>query len=149
MESDYRQEIDKLKKEMEDLKSLLLLLTGNTSATDRDENEPLKKVHPMRNMHPDPRLGSLMNTLSLITDRENRTGSITYLGVFTSGGRQSNWIKNAVNTDDLLALIENRSAATVLQCIGNNDRLTLLLAGIADLIDTQHSEGNWEISEEA
>ena len=61
-------------------------------------------------------------------DKENRTGSVTYLGVFTSGGRQSNWIQNTINTDDLLSLIENKSASTVLQCIGNNDRLTLLLA---------------------
>ena len=28
----------------------------------------------------------------------------------------------------MLALVENKSAATVLQCIGSNDRLTLLLA---------------------
>ena len=82
----------------------------------------------MKNMSPDPKLNSIMSSLCQLTDKENRTGSVTYLGVFTSGGRQSNWIQNKVNTDGLLALIENKSAATVLQCIGNNDRLTLLLA---------------------
>lgn len=81
----------------------------------------------MKNIHPDPKLNSLMGELEELTDREGRTGSIIYLGLFASGGRQSNWIQNGINTDDLLTLIENKSAATVLQCIGSNDRLTLLL----------------------
>lgn len=129
MENDYRLEIENLKKEMENLKSLFLQFTGNATENDsKENNEPLKSVHPMKNMHPDPKLNSIMSSLCQITDKENRTGSITYLGVFTSGGRQSNWIQSALNTDNLLVLIENKSAATVLQCIGNNDRLTLLLA---------------------
>jgi len=129
MENDYRMEIENLKKEMEDLKSLFLQFIGTpTENNPNEENEPLKNVHSMKNMHPDPKLNSIMSSLCQITDKENRTGSITYLGVFTSGGRQSNWIQNTINTDDLLTLIENKSATTVLQCIGNNDRLTLLLA---------------------
>lgn len=125
MEHDYQVEIEKLKREMLELKSLFMQFTSHSTA---NEEEPLRNVHPMKNMHPDPRLNSIMSSLCQLTDKENRTGSITYLGVFTSGGRQSNWIRNAINTDDLLSLIENKSAATVLQCIGNNDRLTLLLA---------------------
>ena len=133
MERDYDREIENLKKEMDDLKTLFMQFMGNSNEKDMDNkdmdnNEPLKKVRPMKNMHPDPKLSSIMNALCNITDKEDRTGSITYLGVFTSGGRQSNWIQNGINTDDLLALIENKSASTVLQCIGNNDRLTLLLA---------------------
>jgi DNA gyrase subunit B len=129
MENDYSADIEKLKKEMDELKSLFMQFIGKSAGEDsRKESEPLKNVHPMKNMHPDPKLSSIMDSLCEITDKENRTGSITYLGVFTSGGRQSNWIQNSLDTDGLLALIENKSAATVLQCIGNNDRLTLLLA---------------------
>ena len=128
MENDYRVEIDNLKKEMNDLKTLLMQFTGNSNFNTPNEDEVLKNVHPAKNMHPDPKLNSIMDSLCKLTDKENRTGSVTYLGVFTSGGRQSNWIQNTINTDDLLSLIENKSAATVLQCIGNNDRLTLLLA---------------------
>ena len=129
MENNYQSEIETLKKEMKDLKSLFLQFTNTTTGSDqKEENESLKNVHPMKNMHPDPKLNSIMSSLCKITDKENRTGSITYLGVFTSGGRQSNWIQNTLNTDELLTLIENKSAATVLQSIGNNDRLTLLLA---------------------
>jgi len=129
MENNYQLEIEKLKKDMEDLKALFLQFTNAANENDqKEENESLKNVHPMKNMHPDPKLNSIMSSLCKITDKENRTGSITYLGVFTSGGRQSNWIQNTLNTDDLLTLIENKSASTVLQCIGNNDRLTLLLA---------------------
>ena len=129
MKNDYGLEIENLKKEMEDLKTLFLQFTGNMAENDpKEESESLRNVHPMKNMHPDPKLNNIMSSLCKITDKEKRTGSITYLGVFTSGGRQSNWIQNTLNTDDLLTLIENKSAATVLQCIGNNDRLTLLLA---------------------
>ncbi|MDR0287215.1 MAG: hypothetical protein LBI03_05865 [Clostridiales bacterium] len=129
MEKEFENEIGNLKKEIEELKALVMQ-TINTGGKNSSvvETEKLKYVHPMENMHPDPKLSSIMDSLCLITDKGNRTGSITYLGVFTSGGRQSNWIQNEVNTDDLLALIENKSASTVLQCIGNNDRLTLLLA---------------------
>lgn len=126
---DYKLEIENLKKEMEELKALFMQFISNSGENDsKEENEPLKNVHPMKNMHPDKRLNSIMSSLCQITDKEGQTGSITYLGVFTSGGRQSNWIRNELNTDVLLALIENKSASTVLQCIGNNDRLTLLLA---------------------
>jgi len=129
MKNEHRTEIDKLKEEMESLKALFMQFVGKKIENDPGQaNEEMKKVHPMNNMHPDPKLNSIMNSLCQITDKENRTGSITYLGVFTSGGRQSNWIQNEINTDNLLALIENKSAATVLQSIGNNDRLTLLLS---------------------
>ena len=129
MENDYGMEIENLKKEMEELKKVVMLFVENSAVTEpEEESTELKRVHQMKNMHPDQKLSSIMRLLCRLTDKENRTGSITYLGVFNSGGRQSNWIQNDVNTDRLLALIENKLAATVLQCIGNNDRLTLLLA---------------------
>jgi hypothetical protein len=129
MEHDYSADIENLKKEVEDLKALFMEFTKHRNDIDSEnEDGDLNNVRPMKNMHPDPKLSSIMNRLCKITDKEGRTGSITYLGVFTSGGRQSNWIRNETNTDDLLNLIENKSASVVLQCIGNNDRLNLLLA---------------------
>lgn len=125
MAYNYQAEIENLKKELLELKSLVMQFTGNSNA---NGEEPLENIHPVENMHPDPRLNSLMSSLCQLTEKEKRTGSITYLGVFASGGWQSNWIQNGINTDELLSLIENKSAATVLQCIGNSDRLTLLLA---------------------
>ena len=41
--------------------------------------------------------------------------------------RQSNWIRSGVLTDDLLALIESGIASKVLACIGNSNRLAILL----------------------
>lgn len=129
MEQDYSVDIENLKKEIEGLKALFMEFTKSQREDDSENvGDSLKNVHPMKNMHPDPKLNSIMSKLCKRTDKENRTGSITYLGVFTSGGRQSNWIQNEINTDDLLKLIENKSASVVLQCIGNNDRLNLLLA---------------------
>ena len=58
----------------------------------------------------------------------NNTGRIAYTGVFASGGRQSTWISENVNADNLLKLIETGIAGKVLNCIGNNDRLNILLS---------------------
>ena len=79
-------------------------------------------------MHKDPHVMALLDSVENKAGRLGLTGAITYLGVYTSGGRQSTWIRKDVNTDELLRLIEDRSAERVLACIGNNDRLNLLLA---------------------
>ena len=52
---------------------------------------------------------------------------MTFLGLYNSGGRQSNWIRSSFPTDDLLSLIESGVASKVLACIGNSNRLEMLL----------------------
>lgn len=139
MERNYGAEIDGLKTEVTEIKNLLLSLVQNAdqnvlaqalsqNVNDVDTTKPLKKIHPMKNMHPDKRLSEKMEELCALTDERDITGLITYLGVFSSGNRQSNWIRNEVNTDDLLNLVENNIAAKVLNCLGNSDRLNILLA---------------------
>lgn len=81
----------------------------------------------MRNEQSNPESNRIMDSLLEISEKENRTGSVTCMGVFRSSGRQSQWITESRNTDDLLALIEIKLASAVLQCIGNSDRLNLLL----------------------
>lgn len=139
MERNYGAEIDGLKTEITEIKNLLQSLVQNadknilTHALAENVNKvettkPLNKIHPMKNMHPDERLSEKMEELCALTDERNITGLITYLGVFSSGNRQSNWIRNEVNTDNLLELVENNIAAKVLNCLGNSDRLNILLA---------------------
>ena len=131
MEEANRLAIERLQQEMEEIKTLLLRAT---QATQNDDEEPAQAPLPtqgiqhFKHMHLDPKLSSMMYALSKQCEKKGRSGSVTYLGLFSSGGRQSNWIQNAVNTDDLLALIDNKSAAAVLHCIGSNDRLSLLRA---------------------
>lgn len=67
-----------------------------------------------------------MEELCRKTEEKGVTGLVTYLGVYSSGGRQSNWIRNSVPTDELLSLIESGIAGKVLLCIGNADRLAIL-----------------------
>jgi DNA gyrase subunit B len=126
MERNYGAEIDSLKKELEELKELIASFVRGTVKP--DTAKPLKNVRQMKNMHPDKRLSEKMEELCALTDKKGVTGMVTYLGVYSSGGRQSNWIRNEVCTDDLLALIENRTAEKVLNCIGSSDRLNILLA---------------------
>lgn len=139
MERNYGAEIDILKTEVTEIKNLLQSLVQHAdkniithalsqNVNNVDTTKPLKKIHSMKNMHPDKRLSEKMEELCALTDERDITGLITYLGVFSSGNRQSNWIRNEVNTDDLLNLVENNVAAKVLNCLGNSDRLNILLA---------------------
>ncbi len=91
-------------------------------------NPAVGHVEKMVGMHPDPHVSAILDQLENRCGESGCTGRIAYMGVFASGGRQSTWVNNDVNTDKLLSLIENRTAENVLACIGNNDRLSLLLA---------------------
>ncbi len=126
MGRDYGVEIDSLKNELSEIKQLLNAFTNPKEKS----NEPQKqsgRIHKMKNMHPNPNIMNILHSLENDCEQSEQSGSITYLGVYESGGRQSTWIRNEVNTDSLLSLIENKMAEKVLNCIGNSDRLNILL----------------------
>jgi len=111
MERDYGKELDELREQLD--------------ALAKQKQKQIRYVKSMKNMDKDKRLTGMLEELC---NTAEGTGAITYFGVFSSGDRQSNWISNQVGTDSLLRLIESKAAAKVLACIGNNDRLNLLLA---------------------
>lgn len=120
MSRDFGQEIDALRKELEALKALI-----PARAETPPKKEAGERHHPT---HSDSRLDSLMEDLETGFEEAGKTGLVTYLGVYASGGRQSSWIKSRVCTDDLLGLIVNNTAEKVLRCIGSSDRLNILLS---------------------
>jgi len=129
MERDYGKEIDEINVGLREIKDILAeIIKSPREPKQRTDGQPLKFIEPMRHMHPDSRLSEMMEELCVKADEESNTGLITYLGVYSSGNHQSNWINNQVNTDNLLELIESNVASKVLACIGNNDRLNMLLA---------------------
>ncbi len=97
MEHDYGKEIDGLREQLCEIKSMLTTITAPQK--DCAPGKPLKNIRPMNNMHPDKRLSELMSQLCEKVDGEGSTGAIIYMGVYSSGGRQSNWIRNHVETD--------------------------------------------------
>ncbi|MCL2060377.1 MAG: helix-turn-helix domain-containing protein [Oscillospiraceae bacterium] len=128
MERDFGKEIDEIKKQLDEMSEIFMPANHRTHKRERGDAKPLKNIHPMRNMHPDARLSEMMEELCEKVDQDDNTGAITYLGVYASGGRQSNWIRHQVDTDALLELIENNLAGKVLACIGSSDKLNMLLA---------------------
>lgn len=132
-ERDYGREIDELREQMEQLQSataaqLEALRTAvMASLPNKPSTQPLEQVQVMQEMHPDSRLSGMMEELCHQTEEKGVHGLVTYLGVYQSGGRQSNWIRNAVPADELLSLIESGVAGKVLACIGNANRLAILL----------------------
>ena len=148
MERDYGQELDQLKEQMEALRQEMasqverLREEAQAALPNQPTMERLGRVEVPRGMHPDSRLSQQMEELCRRTEAQGASGYVTYLGVYNAGGRQSNWIRNAVSADGLLAQIESGVAEKVLACIGNANRLALLLEilrgpkTVAQLVDT-------------
>lgn len=133
MERNYGKEIDALREQMENLQNMMtpqldeLRTMMQELLPNKYSTEKLERIHVMKGMHPDSRLSELMEELCYKTEEKNGSGLVSYLGVYNSGGRQSNWIRNTVPTEDLLSLIESGIASKVLACIGNSNRLAILL----------------------
>lgn len=135
MERNFANEIDALQQQMAEMKQMMTQLLS-ASMPDlplppcaADAPHPtVGHVEKMPGMHPDPAISTILDRLENSCGADGCTGRVAYMGVFASGGRQSTWVKNDLNTDSLLTLIENRTAEKVLSCIGSNDRLNMLLA---------------------
>lgn len=125
MTRDYGMEIDALKEQFESLQKMMAsVLEGSNGG----KNERVGHVEKMKNMHPNEHINACLDEMENMVGVSGQTGSITYFGLFSSSGRQSTWVKNCINTDDLLNLIANNVAQKVLSCLGNADRLNILLA---------------------
>lgn len=129
MERDFAKEIDSLKKELSEIKELL---TANGTipppGNSNEKTQMVGHVQKMPDMYDDKNIMSILGQLEDSCGNNKQTGAITYLGVYASGGRQSTWVRNNIDTSILLELIINKTAGKVLSCIGNNDRLNILLA---------------------
>ena len=125
-ERNYGAEIDALRQDISEIKELL---KGGKTVEDKPYSKPdnSKLVEKINDMTSDTVLSSLMDRIQNECEEDGSTGRVVYTGVFASGGRQSNWI-GQYNTDNLLKLIEDRTAEKVLACIGSGDKLNILLA---------------------
>ncbi len=129
MERNLEKEIDALKEELQEIKKLLSTSHKKDAAKDTaKQNKMVGHVQKMPDMYPDTNIMAILDELENTCGGQGESGAVSYLGVFASGGRQSTWVKHKVSTDELLPLIENGTAEKVLSCIGNSDRLSILLA---------------------
>lgn len=136
MERNLGAEIDSLKTDIEEIKKLMQEIAGKGVAGTMESmgientSDIKQTIHTMTNgqMHPDPSVNDIMAKLEKSCKKGDDDGAITYLGTFTSGGRTAKWIKNGIHVAPLLELVENKTAEKVLICIGNGDRLNLLLS---------------------
>lgn len=134
-------EMDELKKELQEIKELLkggekkiikIRKSNNEEEEDDEMPEFVGHIHKMTKCktfkYKSPEIIKVLDRAENTCGTEGNTGRISYTGVFASGDRQSTWIREDQNVDNLLDLIETGTAVKVLNCIGNNDRLNILLA---------------------
>ncbi len=129
-ERDLAAELDELKSAMTTLsEQMMAVLQQTVPALNPDiPNPKVGHVEKMVGMIPYEHLATELDRLENSCGASGSTGRITYLGVYASGGRQSTWMRNDVSCDDLLALVENGTAASVLKCVGSQEKLGILLA---------------------
>ncbi|MDR0928334.1 MAG: helix-turn-helix domain-containing protein [Oscillospiraceae bacterium] len=96
-----------------------------TDAPPRAEDD---QIECMSGMFPNPHIAALIEEDTRLANKHGMPGVLTYFGAFSMSHRQSNWVRHVVNVEGLFRLIEDGRAAQVLACVGNNDRLSLLLA---------------------
>ena len=111
MTRDYGMEIDSLKEQMDALQKMMASMM---EVNNQVKNERVGHVEKMKHMHPNEHINACLDEMENIVGKSGQTGSITYFGLFASSGRQSTWVKNCINTDDLLNLIANNVAEKVL-----------------------------------
>jgi len=138
MSRNLEQEIDDLKNQLNEIKELLTkkpVVAKQIELTEKPEFVGhISKMAKCKTFeYKSPEIIAVLDRLEDDCGASGDTGRIAYTGVFSSGDRQSTWISQGENnegisTNDLLKLIENRMAEKVLNCIGNNDRLNILLA---------------------
>lgn len=129
MDRDYGAEIEGLRKELAEIRKLLrsrMVTDGKTSASEVPER--VGHIYKVCTVDADENLIRVLDRLEDSCGESGSTGRVAYTGVFSSGGRQSTWVREDVDTDGLLSLIEDGAAERVLRCIGNNERLRMLLA---------------------
>ena len=91
MDRDYGAEIDELR---EQLQALAQRIGGVPAAT---EAQAKGRVVKMPDMHPDPAIMAVLDQLEDSCNAHQDSGRLTYMGVFSLGGRQSTWIRNDVS----------------------------------------------------
>ena len=143
MARNFGKEIDSLKEQIDSMQKMMESAFGADKA-EKIEKENVGHVKKMKDMHPNAHVSACLDEIENVAGENGQTGAITYLGVFSSSGRQSTWTKHCVNTDDLLNLVTNNVAGKVLSCLGNSNRLNILLAllkkpmSVADLVTECH-----------
>jgi DNA gyrase subunit B len=128
MARDYGAEIDSLREELAEIRELLQSSTATGARTPAGEKpERAGHIYKVRTVDADDDLIRVLDRLEDSCGESGGSGRVAYAGVFSSGGRQSTWVRDDVDADKLLSLIEHGEADKVLRCIGSNDRLRVLL----------------------
>lgn len=133
MSRNLEAEFDSLRNEVAELKDLIKTMNIQPNSLSQ-EDEPVEFISNNGDGKPfkQKTLNKLKDDVKKFCKHNNHIGTLATVGYFdngtNTGGDCAEWYSLTKNAGDLLSLIENRTAEKVLMCIGNNDRLNLLLA---------------------
>ena len=147
MNIDFEREIEEIKKNLKEIRDNIDMKAINRQVSDMvnevvskfnfqqkqyekptEPSEPTAPAEPSEVKEDGEVVKKLQENLIQRREDDKVSGYITYFGDFEASDRESKWVSNYVSTDELLTLIEDKSAVKVLNCIGNSLRLDILLA---------------------
>ena len=129
-ERDYGKELDELRAQVQELRGLVA----------QGQEEELWDTKPVwaggiakmsKSRHRVTEDADLLRVLDRLEDRageQESSGGVAYTGVFALEGEQSSWVREDIDTDCLLALMESGTAGEVLRSLGSRERMALLRA---------------------
>lgn len=117
MEPNLQADLKRIQEELDQLKEKL---------SQQETGSPVRPIPKDAPLKADPNTRALLERLEETCQRTGANGMVSYMGVFSNGQNQSNWVREA-DADQLLSLGEHSITGQVLTCIGNDDRLRLLL----------------------
>ena len=141
MERDYGKEIDILRQELSEIKQLL---TQEKKPAQVPVQKTAVKEQNSSVLRSDPNIGSIMEQMKDTCYEKNLNGAITHIGFFASGDQQSTWIRKTEFTHAGLQELVAEKNEKFLSCIGNRDRMNILLAllkkpmTVAELVEECH-----------
>lgn len=139
MDRDYGKEIDMLRQELSEIRHLLTQESAQNSlqkSTAKEQNSS--------ELRSDPAICSIMDQMKNTCYEKNLNGAITHIGFFASGNQQSTWIRKTDFTHEGLQNLVAEKNEKFLSCIGNRDRMNILLAllkkpmTVAELVEECH-----------
>lgn len=130
-ERDYGRELDELRAELQALREAV---EQKEKPAVLWEEKPVfvgqiaKMSQSSHRTTEDTDLLRVLDRLENRAGEQQSSGGVAYAGVFASGGDQSTWVREDIDTDELLSLMESGRAGEVLRSIGGKERMALLRA---------------------
>ena len=122
MQRDYGKEIDEIRGQLSEITNLL---RGNAKIPPALSAKGVETPHEL---HQDTLQNDLIEVMRAIVQNRNNTVAMSCSGVFFTERGEMNWVTTLSGLGRFKELLKGNAADKVIACIGNDDRIGILLS---------------------